>query len=512
MRILRFAVAAALAACGTAASAKWYEASSRHFVIYSEEKPESLRQFADDLERYDQAMRFLRNLGDPELGPANRLTVYVVRNLGSVRKLAQQGRGVAGFYIPRAGRSLAVIPQRGLGGGRYDLDAQTVLFHEYAHHFLYSNYPVAWPTWLSEGYAEFHSTAKIEKDGSVGLGLPASHRAYGLVGISALPIPRMMEMTVNVRDGIETEALYARSWLLTHYLTFEPARKGQLQTYVTALADGKPSARAASDAFGDLRELGRDLDGYLQRRTMSYLKIPAASIKVEPITLRALTPGEEAVMMLRIRSKRGVDRKEAKELVPQMRKAAAPFPGDAVAQVTLAEAEYDAGNLKEAEEAADRAMAADPRLIDAYLYKGRVLMARALKAEDKDEETWRAIRKWFVSANRIDGNDPEPLVLYYSSFAAAGQTPTANAVVGLNHAYALAPQDRGLRLLAARQFLADGKADEARGALALIAYDPHAGGLASAATLVLETLAAKGTAEALKIFDEDDEEAEAEEG
>src|SRR3954471_17544056 len=88
------------------ASADWYEASTEHFVVYSELPPKKLTDFASKLERFDRTMRLLRKVPDEPLGPANRLTIYMVDDRGDVAKLVSD-RFVAGFYVPRAGGSLA---------------------------------------------------------------------------------------------------------------------------------------------------------------------------------------------------------------------------------------------------------------------------------------------------------------------------------------------------------------------------------------------------------------------
>jgi len=129
----------ALLSVAVPSHAKWTEASSRHFVVYSEAKPERVKAFADRLERFDQTMRFVHRQPDPELGPANRLTVYVLRSQGQVAKLARN-YSVAGFYIGRAGGSVAFVSDDALAS---NADAEVVLFHEYAHHFLNSNFSVA---------------------------------------------------------------------------------------------------------------------------------------------------------------------------------------------------------------------------------------------------------------------------------------------------------------------------------------------------------------------------------
>jgi hypothetical protein len=85
-----------------------------------------------------------------------------------------------------------------------------------------------------------------------------------------------------------------------------------------------------------------------------------------------------------------------------------------------------------------------------------------------DEAAWKAVRALIVKANRADPNDPRPLILYYRSFGEQGVAPARLAVDGLLQAFALAPQDLGLRMNAARQLLVDGKAADARRALAPI--------------------------------------------
>ena len=54
MRLLLGLAALAVAA---PAHADWYQASSKHFIIYADESPKLLEDFATRLERFDQAVR-----------------------------------------------------------------------------------------------------------------------------------------------------------------------------------------------------------------------------------------------------------------------------------------------------------------------------------------------------------------------------------------------------------------------------------------------------------------------
>ncbi|HEU0098247.1 MAG TPA: hypothetical protein VFQ67_05660 [Allosphingosinicella sp.] len=504
------ACALALSLLPGAALAEWREASSRHFLVYSEGGAKALQEFATKLEKFDKAMRLRLNFPDDDLGPGNRVTVFVVDDMAAVQRLARaKGSGIAGFYAGRAGASIAVIPRSNGSGGRNDLDPATILLHEYSHHMMLQSAAAAYPAWFREGFAEFYSTAKFEKDGSMGFGAAANHRAWSLVGMSPLPIELLFDPTRRKLTRDEWVAtVYGRGWLLTHYLTFDRARSGQLAAYLNAVNAGKGSLEAAQSVFGDLKVLDRELKTYLNRRMIPYLPLKAELLTVQPVALRTLRPGENAIMDLWIRSQVGVTSEDAARVAREMAKAAAAWPDDPAVQAALAEAEFDAGDLAAADAAAARAIAADPKNVDALTYRARVALERAKAMPKSDDSAWKAVRRLIAQANRADPNHPQPLILYYQSFAAQGIAPTRLAVEGLLQAFALAPQDTGLRMNAARQLLVDGKATEARRALAPIAYDPHGGTLGQAVAAVIAKLDSSGTKAALEAWDAATREAE----
>jgi tetratricopeptide (TPR) repeat protein len=467
------------------AHAAWHEASSKHFVVYSEQKPEKLRAFADQLERFDKAMRVLWAQPDPEIGPANRVTVYVVDSVGAVQRLSDR-RNVAGFYQGRATGPVAFVP-RSAGADDADLSATAILLHEYAHHFMFSSWPhAAYPSWFVEGFAEFHATTSFDKDGSVLIGNPPLYRARGILEQS-LSTERMLAADTQKLHDLQIDSLYGRGWLLTHFLMIRGSRKEQGLAYLKAINDGKTALDAARQAFGDLRALDKELDRYARSR-LEGLKIAPNVITPGAITLRRLTPGEEAFMEVRIRSTAGVDQETAPRVYAAAKRAAAHFPNDALAQRWFAETAFDAGDFAEAEAAAGRAISADPKLVEAYCYKAQAQMAQAISRKDFSAETWKAIRKTIVAANKLDPEDPEPLMLYFRSFVDAGTTPTPTAREGLYKAFELAPQDASLRFNAALTKLRDGKLGEARETLRPLAFSPHGGAMAEHASKILAAI------------------------
>ncbi|QNP43392.1 hypothetical protein H9L15_00585 [Sphingomonas daechungensis] len=181
---------------------------------------------------------------------------------------------------------------------------------------------------MIEGFAEMMSTASFEKDGAVWLGRVAQHRSMGLFWGESMPLEMLLSADYGqVSDGLK-ESVYGRGWLLTHYLTFAPERKGQLERYISLIGSGVRPLDAAKQAFGDLRELDRNLTAYRLQRKVSVLQIPPSFFPKPQITITPLSPGAAAVMPLRLQSKVGVNQDTAEPLAVKVRQIRAQFPHD----------------------------------------------------------------------------------------------------------------------------------------------------------------------------------------
>lgn len=507
MFVRLFAALAALIA-PSAASAAWHVAESKHFVVYSDDDSDDLKEFAEQLERFDAAVRLTVSLPDTPVSPSNRITVFLVDDLRDLRKLAnvEANSGVQGFYSGRATGSYAFAPRRTEGRGKFDLDPQSVLQHEYAHHLMLANYTGVFPAWVVEGWAEFFATIRTERDGDVTVGAPPFHRAYGLSTGKPLKLSDMVSGSYDKLRDSQVEALYGRGWALTHYLMFENVKRGpragQLDAYLRALSGGRTGEQAAVSAFGDLRKLDKELDQQLRARTITSLRFKPTMLEVEPVTVRALRPAEAAIMDVRMRSKRGVDAESAPKVLADARRVAARYPDDPFVLTTLAETEYDTGNFRESLAAADRAVTLDPKAGEAMIYQARARLAMLLKSGG-DSTEWNEARKPLLAANALENDDAEPLMLYYLSYAMADERPTRNAVDALMMAQTLAPQDVGLRMTAAHQLLRDGEQKAARTMIAPVAFSPHGGKLAEIGRAVVDRLDSDGTASALALMDQE---------
>ncbi|MCW2351419.1 MULTISPECIES: hypothetical protein [unclassified Sphingobium] len=456
------------------AQAAWLEASSENFVIYADQKPEEIKQFSDQLERFHHAMGYVLSVEMEPPSPSNRVTVYVVRSDKDVRRLqGGDSKYTYAFYVPRAGDAFAIVPRVKTSNTTLDMP-MLALLHEYAHHYLISTSSYGMPLWFSEGAAEFFASAQFRKNGNVGLGMPARHRAGDLMYGDVIPVAQILNSGHYPKSASQGAAFYGRSWLLYHYLTFSKERPGQLAIYLRLLRSGKSLTEAATGAFGDLNALQRDLDKYLGQSRMTYLELPAATLKPGPVSVRALSEGEAAAMPLRIELKNRPSPEELETLVADLRALAPRYPNDAALHATLAEAELEAGHEDAALAAANTALALDDRQVSAYLAKGKALFRKAESAPDASA-AYAEARRPFIELNRFENNHPLPLQYFYRSFLEQGRRPTENAVAGLERAVVLAPFDQNLRTMLVMQLLRDQRYDDALINLGPLAFDPHGG-------------------------------------
>ncbi len=484
----RFAMLIFIGFASTSASAEWYEASSDNFVIYADDSERDIRRFSENLERYHSAMEYITGRQIEKPSPSNRVVIFVVGSGREVRRIAGgNNRNIAGFYVPRAGSSRAFVQTIRNKNGYPDFST-IVLLHEYAHHFLISTSRFAMPRWMSEGAAEFFASAGFNRDGTLLIGRPAVHRGAELAFAEEVNIRELLDYDrISRNRGRRNDSFYGRSWLLYHYLTFTPERRGQLDAYWREVLNGTSQIEAAENTFGDLDVLDRELKAYQRQRRMFTFSLAPDQLQASAVTLRQLPEGEAEMMEVRMRSQRGVNSEQAAELVIEAREIAAEYPNDPGVLTALSETEYDAGNDDAAIAAADAAIAIDPTWANAYVQKGYALFRKAKDAAVPDQ-AYEAAMTPFSQLNARENDHPLPLIYYYRSFVERGIEPPENAKAALERAAQLAPFDHQLWLNVAIMHAGEGKIELAQQSLQPLAANPHGGRTASAAQNLIDLL------------------------
>ena len=457
-RLVKLALLPLLISLPAVAHAEWKEATTTNFIVYSEGGDARLREFATKLEKFNFVLRTYHGVKAPP-SPI-KLKVYLFPTIAAVGKMAG-GEGVAGYYIPRS-RGLMMVGTssrasqlsgdiRSGGFDRDQINSESILLHEYTHHFMYQYFPATYPTWYSEGFAEFWGATNILPNDVVEVGQPVNYR-YGSFAFNRwLPLKKLLTAQ-SYADVPEVDLLYAQGWLLVRSAFDDSKRRKQLQAYLNAINGGASYENAMKSAFGDVGALDSELHSYAGKSRFSVLQIPFKKIEVGPIALRSLSPAEDAMMTLSIELAQGILKREAPEFAGRVRSAAKPFPNSAFALTLLSEAERLAGHHGAAVAAADKALAVAPNHGPALLQKALAEMDRLKAGSSSDAKAWNSARQILVRAARVAPNDPLVLEAFYDSHAGERGVPPEAAQAALYKAMELAPSDFGPALQGRRRF------------------------------------------------------------
>lgn len=462
-----------LASASSAAGGKWLRAESRHFVIYSSGSSQELQLFGANLERFNALLRLKFNV--PEDENPNKLVVYFLAGQESVGQLV---KNAAGFYSPDSEGTFAVA-NRDRKSEKTDLSGMEVLFHEYAHHFMFRNFSYPYPAWYVEGFAEYYATVEFKKDETWAMGKPPYYRAYGLIAGAHMSVDKILFGAPNPRDAELADIYYGRAWLLVHMLTTKPEYKGKLTAYFAAIRAGKTEQEAAVQVFGDLHTFDQALDHYLDGKlTFWSTKVPL--VANTEMTVSEVDPIAGQLIILRLYRMGERDPARTRAALRTLAKAN-PQRADVWYELAMAEriTTKDASKAdealaeKQAETASDQALAADPKHVRANVLKADILMHRLQDAGDVQPADWSKARAYLVKANAGAVNDPLVLMEWYESFELQNRAPTKLAQDALARAFELQPELPELRVKFAFDLARQGRFDEAIRLVEFLAHDPH---------------------------------------
>ncbi|MDB5454849.1 MAG: hypothetical protein JWP92_434 [Caulobacter sp.] len=469
---------AAVVFAGPAHAARWLRAESAHFIVHTSSDERTLRDYVSDLEDFDDLLR--RVHGQPlDAPPGRKLDLYLVSGPGEMN-LVRPGAppGLRGFYSAGLGDIFA-IGIRTAGDSEDD-----VVLHEYVHHFMRQNYPAAYPAWLTEGYAEYFMTAKLEPTvREVGRFNPG--RANALLLQPWIPLRDLMNKRMDASGLQRGNVYYAQAWLLTHYTLSDPERRRKLGAYVAAVGQGAAPLAAWTATYGDDEKA---LEGKLRiyaKNSLAGRDYPRPGPPTVAMTVTPEPPSADELMLLGQRVKLGVAPADRAALAARIRAAAARYPDDRFAQLTLAQMEVSIGDQAAGRKLLDTMLATDPNDLPA-LRLAAYSRVRQVEADPQHGSTAVAEGSALLArAYRIEPDDYQVLYNYARIRAGQPDYPTENAINALLRAVELAPQVDPVRLQAGEALLARGRAAEAVDILTPVANNPHGGALATRAQALI---------------------------
>ncbi len=450
----------------TAVQAEWRVAESGLMKVYSEEDETTLRQEVTNLERYDRLLRAFSNTTKP--GSPVKINIFLMRDMEAVAAtLPFDSYGIGGYFNANERGPFLIATRRGVRAAttmKTAVDTSKewgfgVLQHEYGHHFMYQYFPGLYPTWYSEGFAEFYGSMELKPDNIIELGHAPMYR-MDVIKSGWYPMRKLLTAKSYDDVGDNLRNLYAQGWLLSHYASKNPVRGKQLTQYLKDIGLGVPYADAAKKAFGDdLDKLDGEMKAHAKNLTAWRMSIKP--MDVGAINIRKLSTAEVTLLKTELRLNSGFKRADLPQVLKVGREAIAKSPSDVPAMTTVMEVERLAGNGTQATALADKILALQPDNPKATMIKAMVLADDLAATKSTDAASWDKVREAMAAAIKKHPNIPQLLEAYYDSYALQGKLPPAGAQNALMRAHELLPRDDDIRYKLAADFEKRGYIDDA---------------------------------------------------
>ena len=472
--------------------AEWRKAETAHFIVYGDVPERAIRAYARKAERFDTLLRtYYPIVVDHEIP---KLEIFIADGRRDMeRAYPGIGASVGGYYSPNSGRIHAVVDTEAISG-------DVVLFHEYAHHFMFQMNSNAYPSWFVEGFAEYYATADVDSDQiKFGRHLPGRINSLSGPANTWAPMEDVLTWRFTASGRYRGASYYAQAWAMTHYFMSTPERTRMLGQYLAAVIRGEDPVAAMRDATGRApAQLQNDVRLYLSG-TIQEL-IPQIEIPEPEVTVTSLTEAEGAMAWLDLRldrtpvveepdeedgrtqkseaQKAREAREEAEhraELIRVSFATAERFPGDRMAMLTEARAHRLPLDAEAAFTDLEPLLAEESADADALRLAGLILLDLAEKETDGGAAMGRRRAAMGYLSRALDA-DPLDFRIYLGlNRARQGQAryPTDNDISTLEVAMALAPQSFDVRLRLGQAYMAHQLNAEAVNVLSPVANSPH---------------------------------------
>lgn len=492
LKAVAVAAVATLTLVASPVRAEWRRAETAHFIVYGDVSERQIRSYAQKAERFDNLLRtYYPIVTDYEIP---KLEIFLADGPRDMN-LAAPGIGgsVAGYYTPNNGRIHAVVNTAAMSG-------DVVLFHEYAHHFMFQMRANAYPSWFVEGFAEYYASAEVTPD-RIRFGRHHPGR-IGTLNIGANSWARMedvLKWRYTASGRYPAFLYYAQAWAMTHYFMSTPERTRMLGQYLAAVVGGQDSVEAMRAATGRSPEqLQNDVRLYISGPIN--MLTPQIEIPEPEVTVTTLSPAESALAWLELRldgetvieepvEEDGATRKseaqkareareraeERAELIRDSFAAAARYPGDPTAVRVTARAH------RLSNEPAAALTTLQPLLSDTSTDAEALRLAamalldqsRSPTGADSGPDLRRRASGYLARAMDADPLQFQNYLGLNDTRRGQARYPTDNDISTLEVAVALAPQSFDARLRLGEAYMARQLNVEAVGVLTPVANSPH---------------------------------------
>jgi hypothetical protein len=234
------------------------------FVIISSRSANQARTFVEDLAKFRLTLE--RTVGKSALNRTTPTTILIASN-SDWKAYLEPRQNVGGYFHGSRFENYMALN----GDIVFEL-SRVVVFHEYTHYYLASQFAAQYPPWFNEGMAELMGYAKFDKSRAI-LRIPM-YRLQEVRDGNWIPFERLIRVK---HDDPEYQShklgpmFYAQSWLTVHYGMIENRDFGrQMLDYVGQLNKLVPRDQAVTNTFGkDLTTIDQQLRAYSGNKNMS---------------------------------------------------------------------------------------------------------------------------------------------------------------------------------------------------------------------------------------------------
>lgn len=489
------ALLAALTAFAAApAHAEWLRAETEHFIVYGDVAEGDIRAYAQRVERFDSLLRLYYPITVENEIP--KLEIFLANGRRDMLRASPRiGANVGGYYTPNSARIHAVVDLQSMG-------ANVVLFHEYAHHFMFQMRSNAYPAWFIEGFAEYYATADIRPDRiQFGKHSPGRMNSLTMGANSWARMEDVLTWRFSPSGRFPGHAYYAQAWALTHYLMSTPERTQMLSRYLSAVVGGQDSIPAMQAATGrTAEELQNDVRRYLTG-PINYLT-PQVEIPQPEVRITRMGAAEASLVWLNLRLDRTpvvetkndeddegkteadrerrarAEREQAEDRAALIRDSlatAARYSGDRMGLLVTAKAQRVSHDPAAALATLQPLLSDSSTDAEALHVAAQALLDQARSAQGEEAVVLRRRASGYLA--RAMDNDPLDFQIYLGlNDVRRGQAryPTDNDLATLEVAYALAPQSFETRMRLGEAYMAREMNAAAITVLTPVANSPHA--------------------------------------
>jgi Tfp pilus assembly protein PilF len=271
---LRYILLFLLAGASFASAQQWTEVHSPHFTVFTDAGEKRGREVALRFEQVHDSFGVI--LQKVKVNSPVPLTIIAFKSNKELLPFASvfHGKPVAmsGFFQQGQDRDFIVV----------DLSSETgwhVVYHEYAHLLLHSNFPVL-PVWFDEGFAEYFATLRVEKK-DLYFGEMSEPVQYTLIQNSWMKPASLFAIDSRSPEynesGDHRSVFYAESWLVVHYL-MDKRKMAEASRFIDDVqVRHSPIPSAFQSAFGVTTEqFDRELQNYFHStNAIRYYRQPA---------------------------------------------------------------------------------------------------------------------------------------------------------------------------------------------------------------------------------------------